>query len=355
VLLSGVIISAAQAQGRDETVIAEMSEKKEDGERVLEIGKFYPSLEGGINLTQSAYSDNWVGGDKGSIVWTAILNGLLENQLSEKVNWWNQLKLAFGQTHTQDVDANEPRTRFWEKPEKSTDLIDYETIFRFTLDGPLDPFVAGRFESQFQDASDPLGRNLVLNPLRFKEGVGVARKFIDEEERQLLSRLGFSLRQGVRRIFVSSTDPMNTDTETESETDGGIEWVTDYKTRILEDRVSWTSKLTVYQPVFYSGKSDLEDVAEDALRDVGLDPDVADFTTEIEFDFENIFTTQITKLISVNLYTRWLYDKYDNSVVPSVNDDGTIDEDGAASIRGAIRKSGQFKQTLSIGVTYRFL
>lgn len=317
---------------------------EEDKERVLEVGKWYPQLESGINITQSAYSDNWSGGDKGSIVWSWIANGVLENKLSKKTHWLNTLKLAYGQTHQQDVAADGQRN--WAPPEKSTDLIDFESLMRFTLGAFVDPYVSGRFESRFQDASDPLGRTLSINPMKFKESAGIAKQFIDEEDRSLLSRLGFTFRQGVRKQFVDEVDPFDDETTSESTNDGGLEMVTDYKAKILEDRVSWTSKLGLYQPIFYSGKDELEDA-------IGIDPHIADYSTVGEIDWENIFTTQITKLISVNLYTRWVYDKYDNSVLPVLADDGTLGNEGA--VMTAIRKEGQFKQTLGIGITYRFL
>ncbi len=318
-------------------------------ERVLEPGKWYPSLESGLNITQSSYSNNWAGGDKGSVVWSWIANGTLENQLDPKVNWYNILKLAYGQTHQQRVRAGE---RYWDRPEKSTDLIDFETIFRFTLGGYVDPFVSGRFESQFHDVSDSLGRGLTLNPVRFKETAGIAKQWINEEERSLLSRLGFTFRQTSRLSFTTA-DPADDSTVRETTNDGGIELINDYKTKILDDRVTWTSKLSFYQPVFYSGKSDLEDVTEDTLQARGVDLDVAKFTTTMDIDWENIFTTQITKLISVNLYVRWLYDKYDNSVKPEIGDNGSMLN--AKAVSAAIRKAGQFKETLSIGITYRFL
>ncbi|MBD3160548.1 MAG: DUF3078 domain-containing protein [Candidatus Latescibacteria bacterium] len=321
-----------------------------DGEkRELVVGKWYPMLETGLNLTQSAYSDNWAGGDKGSIVWTWILNATLENQIDPKVNWYNMLKLAYGQTHQQSVDPEGERR--WDEPEKSTDLIDYETIFRFTLGGFVDPFASGRFESQFQDASDPFGRTLALNPLKFKESAGIAKMFFDEEDRSLLSRLGFSFRQSVRRQFES--DPPEDATTSETANDGGIEWITDFKTRILNDRVAWTSKLGFYQPLFYSGKDELEDLTDSQLAAARLPDDVVDYTTTVDIDWENIFTTQITEVISVNLYTRWVYDKYENSVLPLLDDAGDVSNPGA--VRGAIRKAGQFKQTLAIGITYRLL
>ncbi len=319
-----------------------------DGNRERVVGKWYPSLESGVVLTQSSYSDNWSGGDRGSIVWAAILNGTLENQVHEKANWYSTLKLAYGQTHKQETDGEGGRT--WARPEKSTDLVDLETIMRLTLGAFVDPFVSARLESQFQDVSDPLGRNLTFNPVRLRESAGIARSFIDEEDRSLLSRLGFTFRQGIRRQFM---DNLSDDTETETTNDGGVEWTTDYKTKILEDRVTWTSRLTFYQPVFYSGKDDLESLDAEQLDAAMLPSDIADYTTVMDIDFENIFTTQITRLLSVSLYTRWMYAKYDNSVKPLIGDDGNLTNEDA--VRGAIRRAGQFKQTLSLGVTYRFL
>ena len=315
-------------------------------ERVLELGKWYKTAETGLNLTQSTYSDNWNGGDKGAIVWTWNFNGTLENQLSDNVNWLNTLKLAYGQTHQQGFGTEGDRVVV--SPAKSTDLVDLESLFRFTLGAVVDPYASGRFESQFQDGSDPLGRTLALNPMQLQAAAGIAKQFINEEERSLMSRLGFSFHQNRRSFFTDGLDPAVEDTDTWSSNDGGIEFVTDYKTRVLDDKVAWTSKLGVYQPLFYSGKSDLEDAD---LEAAGLDADLAAFTTAADIDWENIFTASITEHISVNLYLRWVYDKYDNSVAPTI--DGAIDAETAAALSGAVRKVGQLKQTLSLGFNYR--
>jgi hypothetical protein len=312
-------------------------------EREIETGKWYPTLETGLNLTQSSYTENWSGGDRGSIVWSWILNGALENQLNDWANWDNTLKLAFGHTHRQEVDGN--GNRFWDKPEKSTDLIDLESVLRLTLGGFIDPFVAGRFKSQFLDASDPGDRDLRLNPITIKETAGIARQWINEEERNLLSRLGFTLRQNVRKSFLAA--PPDDATETDVSNDGGLELVNDFKTSILNERVTWSSRLGFYQPVFYSGKDELEDAGEEDLIEI------SDFTTTIDIDWENIFTTQITEMLSVNLYTLWVYDKYDNSVLPIRDEGGSLSN--SDKVRAAVRKAGQFKQTLAIGITYRFL
>jgi len=317
-------------------------------DRVLEEGKWYPSMESGVTLTQSAYSDNWAGGDNGSIVWTFITNAGLESQLNSKLHWNNTLKLAYGQTSEQAV--GEDGERQWSRPEKSTDLIDLESVVRFTLGGWVDPFASLRIESQFADASDPFGRTLGFNPIKIKESAGIAKQILDEEERSLLTRLGFAFRQSSRKFYEAA--PPEESTFTESTNDGGLEWVTDYKNKILDDKVSWTSKLTFYQPVFFSGKDDLESFTAQELADLGLDSDIADFGTTLDVDWENIFTTQITEIISVQLYVRYIYDKYDNTVKP-VLEDGTLTNPGV--VGAAVRKAGQFKQTLAIGVTYRFL
>jgi hypothetical protein len=320
-------------------------------EKKVEIGRWVPSLESGITLTQGSYSDNWAGGDQGSVVWTFITNASLANQFSPKVNWANTLKLAYGQTHQQTrLGTGE---RVWDRPAKSTDLIDLESVLRLTLGGFVDPFVSAHFESQFQDRSDPLGRGLSINPMKFTESAGVARKLIDREDRSLLSRIGFALKQTSRRSFVNLTTASDKTTQSDMTNDGGIEWVTDSKTGLLQKRVTWTSKMTVYQPLYYSGKSALKDLSASDLATYKLDSDVASFTTKIGADWENIFSSQITKLISVNLYTRWVYEEYDTSVKPLAIPGGGLSNPDA--VRSAIRKAGQFKETLAVGFTYRFL
>ncbi len=341
-----VIVAVATVLSLAATVIAQDGDDKK---KQLVIGKWYPEAEAGLTLSQSAFSDNWAGGDKGSIVWTAIFNASLENQLHQKVNFYNRLKLAYGQTHQQEADAN--GNRFWEQPAKSTDLIDLETIFRFTLGGFVDPYASARFESQFEDASDPAGRSIALNPMQFKQSGGIARKLIDKENQSLLSRFGFTFRESRRKVYINPAPDQTTEAETSI--DGGLEWTTDYKSKILNDRVTWTSKLTAYQPLFYSGSEEFDAIAPEMLDAAGFDRDLSDYPMMVDLDWENIFATQITKLLSVNLYVRWVYDKYENSVIPSLDQDGEFTNVNA--IRAAIRKSGQFKQTLAIGLTYRML
>lgn len=102
-----------------------------------------------LTLSQSAFSDSWVGTELSNITWVANSTTTAERQLKSWLQNKNTLKLAFGQTHNQKtrLDANMNPEKYWEHPEKSTDKIDFESMFRFTTQGWVDPFLAGRFES----------------------------------------------------------------------------------------------------------------------------------------------------------------------------------------------------------------
>jgi len=320
---------------------------QEEKKKELEIGKWYPKLDFGLVLTQSAYSNNWNGDEQGQIAWNFILNSALQRQFTPKVNWANNLKLAFGHTHSQKFSADDPGVRVWDRPEKTTDLIDFESLLRFTLHRWVDPYAAVRLLSQFLDSSDPYGRDVWFSPLTLFGSVGVAREFYRTEDEMFLSRVGAAVRQNMRQFY---PDPpaISDDSRTETSHDAGIEWVTDYRIKVLEDKVLWTSKLTVYKPFEYSFRGTMEDVGT-ALGDAEL----SDYPLAVDLNWENIFTAEILSWLNVNLYVMFIYDKYDNSIMPEFNSDGDLINE--ADVRAAVRKAGQFKETLGIGITYKFL
>lgn len=304
-------------------------------------------FEVGLNILQSSYSDNWNGGEKGSIVWAARFDGMMQRQLTELTHWRNTLKLVYGQTHQQDRVNGE---LVWQRPDKSDDIIDFESLFRFTPETWVDPFVSLQFKSMFRDLTDPSGRTLNLNPMTFKETAGVARELINEDERFMMTRLGIAFSQSRRSTFLEPTPSEETEAEMTHEV--AAEMVTEYRDKVLEDQVHWESKLTLALPFVYSGKSIFEDDLTGAqLASYGLPEDIADYTTTLDVDWENTFTAQITSLISVKLFVRWVYMKYDNTVKPVVEEGDLLNAD---AVGAAIRKAGQFKQTLALGLTYKF-
>jgi hypothetical protein len=267
------------------------------------------SADANLTLTQNAYSDNWVGGESGAIAWTFNSNWLAERQLSSKLHTKNTLKLLFGQTHNQDVE-----TKDWAKPVKSTDLIDFESVFRFTLGAFVDPYAGLRIETQFLDQSDPeLDR--YVNPLKFTESVGVAKVLIKEEKREWTARIGAGIRQYVDKdVFDVDTGGRSTETSN----DGGLVFDSEFKTPLAEEKITFQSKLTVFKALFYSEKDALAGLPEE------------DYWKEPDVNWENILTAGITQHIMVNLYVQLLYDK-------------------------EIALAGRFKQTLSLGLTYKLL
>lgn len=264
------------------------------------------SFDTDFTMTQNSYSDSWAGGEAGNISWVWNANSLFEKQLNPKFKIRNNSKLSFGQTHIQNKE-----TKDWAKPQKSTDLIDIENLGIFTLNSYVDPFAGLRVESQFLDASVS-GVNRYISPLKITESAGVSRQFYKDEKDELLSRLGFAIRQIMTKVV---TDTLLSEKETKTTNDGGLESVTDLKMTFSET-LSFTIKLSLYKALFFS--------ESDAV--VGTPQE--DYWKAVDVNWENRLSASVSKYITVNLYTQLLYDKETDL-------------------------HGRFKETLALGVTYK--
>ncbi|MCK4461928.1 MAG: DUF3078 domain-containing protein [candidate division Zixibacteria bacterium] len=258
--------------------------------------------------TQTSYSDSWVGGEAGSVNWVSNLNSSAEKQLKEWFDLRSTLKLSFGQTITQDAE-----TKNWSKPNKSTDLIDWENVVRFTLHKIVDPYAAFRLETQFVDGSVEAKKRF-FSPLRLTESVGIARKFYERENDHITSRLGLALRQTMKSVII---DSLVMTLEDSTLTDGGLESVTDV-VLALSEKLHYTGKLTVYKAFFFSER--------DKVKGTPFEDD----WKAIDVNWENIISASISKIITVNFYTQLLYDK-------------------------EVSKKGRFKQTLGIGFVFKMI
>jgi hypothetical protein len=265
-------------------------------------------FETSLGLTQASYSDNWSGGEAGSIVWASNFLGKAERQLTPSWFSGNQLKLEFGQTHSQDE-----ATKNWQKPQKSADKIRFDGIIRLTKGWVVDPYAAGTFESQFLDASSLLNKRYV-NPIDLTEAAGVARDiFKVENVRQLQTRLGLGLRQHL----VKMDDPADSSlTISETTNDGGLEWVTDLQFGSATTKTSFISKLTVFQALYNSKADELEGSNKNYWK-----------TADINWD--NMLRANLTSVLQMNLAWQLLYDK-------------------------EVAQGGRFKETLTLGVAYKF-
>jgi hypothetical protein len=300
----------------------------------------------GLNLSQSTFSSNWSGGDQGSIVWVLNSDATAERQFTPRFNLKNQLQLAYGQTARQKRDETDAGHLVWDEPDKTTDLIVFESTGRFTLDTFVDPYLGFRLDSQFSDQSSPIG-DLPFNPIRLKESAGVARVFEKTEEREAISRIGFGFRQTLAKSFI---DPTTRETEHFTANDGGLEWQTQVTRPVLEKKVVYKGQLLVFHPVFYSKSNELEDFDALMIAADRVHEPVADFWKVTDVNFQNTFTSQITKHLAVNLFVQWVYDKFD----ASANVDLALPVDVlVAEVDRNTRKAGQFKETLALGITYQ--
>jgi len=67
------------------------------------------AVDANVTLNQNAYTTNWGGGATGMLAYALNSNALAEKQLNSKMNTRNTLKLAFGQTSTQDTNHTDLR------------------------------------------------------------------------------------------------------------------------------------------------------------------------------------------------------------------------------------------------------
>ena len=254
-----------------------------------------------LTMNQNAYSDNWTGEERGSISWVFNANFLAEKQLTAKVHNKNTLKLAFGQTHNQMIDELTDK-KYWAKPDKSTDLIDFESMFRFTLGSIVDPFASFRDESQFLDESFP--ETKIFNPNTTTETFGIAKVFIKDDTQELSTRLGAAFKQ----YFDSNLD--------DNTNDSGVEFVGIYTKPFKDNMIKYSTNMNLFKPFFYS------------LSDDKTNPLYNENWESIRMNWQHDVDISLTSLINLKLYVQLLY----NEMV--------IDEI-------------QFKETLGLGLSYK--
>jgi len=272
------------------------------------------AVDANLTLNQNAYS-NWEGGAAGLLAYTINTNSLAEKQLNPKMNSRNTLKLAFGQNVTQDTSGA------WGAFAKSTDEINFESVLRFTMGWVVDPFASAQVQSQFWDNSD-VTLTRYFNPLDLNEGLGVARRIVKHDKTELVSRLGFGVKQRFDRQALDTIrayePPFETVRRNKFSNYGGVTFATDFTTPLAQEKISYTSKLTLFQALFFSGASKLAGQPN------------ADYWKALDVGWENTFTAGITKVLMVNLAAQVLYDK-------------------------EINTKARLKETLALGLTYKFI
>ncbi len=261
------------------------------------------SANAGFVLNGNTYSDNWTGGEAGTMAWKLLSNLMAEKQINTKINTRNTLELIFGQTYNQDID-----TREWSPPLEGTDRIDLESVLRFTLGWVLDPVIAVRMQSQFYDNRVD-DNERYINPISLTESFGVARALFKSKKNELIIRTGAALKQSIDRNIIDSE---TSEKATNISNEGGLELVADLNTRTADERITYKSKLSIFEALFKG--------------DEGND----DYWRYPDIDWENTLSAGITKYLTVDLYVQLLYDR-------------------------EIAEKPRYRQSLALGLTYNFL
>ncbi|HEU4725457.1 MAG TPA: hypothetical protein VFU59_09210, partial [Candidatus Eisenbacteria bacterium] len=81
-----------------------------------------------------------------------------------------------------------------------------------------------------------------------------------------------------------------------------------------------------------------------------LHEEVGDYWKAVDVSFESAFTSQITKALSVSLIAQFVYDKFDSAANLNI---ATADPALDVEIARNLRKKGQFREVLALGLTMR--
>ncbi len=257
-----------------------------------------------VTATGNTYSDNWTGGENSFISWSAKADVTAKKQLSSIINNENVLKLEFGQTVTQTADSS--GEKMWNTPEKSTDLVDFESVCRFTLEKNIDPIIGVRLTSQFLDVSD-INNKLYINPMEITESFGAIADITKNEQTLWNLRFGGAVRQLYNRRNNNS----------ELNNDGGLEFISSYKQTGKNGVLSISSLLKIYEALFSSVADKTKGLSNE--NDWKF-PDI---------NWENAVVVNVYKYLMLNLSLQLLYDK-------------------------EINKNMRIKETASVGLTYSF-
>lgn len=228
-------------------------------------------------LSQTYYSDNWDGSEMGNVNWTASFNFIMEKQLNDMLHDKNTLLMSFGQTHYQvRDDMNE---LYWEKPQITTDLIDYENMLTLTLKKYVDPFASLRWESRFYDNTDPEDA-YYINPNTLTLSLGAKRVFIKQEMQNLEGSLGAAFKNYI-----------NQNPDIEASNNAGAEIVLSYWNLFKNDLGKLDSKLRIYQALMTSEDNDNDD------------------WKAADVEFTNTVTFKLSSYVGLKFYLEMLYDK----------------------------------------------
>jgi len=242
-----------------------------------------------VTFTFNSYNESWDRLESGSLLWIGRSTTFAAKQLSERLYHENVMKLAFGQIKYADRE-----NKRWSSPQKSTDLIDLETLLKFKMNNfSADPFLSLRAVSQFYDVRDS-DNYRYANPLTLTKSLGATKYLLKQQDKSFRMRLGGALRVNMDRdtIPYGYVDGRweSGKQETSVITDAGAELVTEFRVK-RSDAGSMSGKLTIFEALARPSHLQTEGWRH---------PDVS---------FETTINVNITKHLIFNYMMRLIYDR----------------------------------------------
>jgi hypothetical protein len=261
-----------------------------DAPDTLSASEWYIATNIGFTVNQSSYSDNWDGSEVSAYSWAFDSRSLAQKRITPNVvTNKSTLRLAFGQTRTQDND-----TREWEDVKISTDVIDLESLFGFNVGWPVGPYGAVRIESDFYDDSDPT-KTRYFNPTTFTESAGFFRDFFANiKTKEFSIRLGLASRQ---YLNASVLDTMTGTRSNDWINDAGVEFITELRYPFSGDLLIYGTRLWTYKALQNSDADEWKGTPEE------------DYWEAVEVDWEHSLGLKLSELFALNFYLQFKYDK----------------------------------------------
>jgi len=247
------------------------------------------SADAMVTFTFNSYNESWDRLESGSLLWTGRTTTFAAKQLCERLYHENTLKLSFGQIKFADRESNK-----WSSPQKSTDLIDLETLLKLKVNYfSADPFLSLRAVSQFYDIRDT-DNYRYANPLTLTKSLGATKYLLKQPDKSLQVRLGGALRLNIDRDTVpyEYIDGLwkSGGRETSIITDAGAELVSEFRIK-RQDAGGISGKLTIFEALARPGHLQMEGWRH---------PDIT---------FETAISMNITKHLVFNYMMRFIYDR----------------------------------------------
>jgi hypothetical protein len=241
---------------------------------------------GNLNFTQNQF-DNWTKGGENSWSWQLDINATFIDE-QPKFNWKNGAKLSYGRTKVGKAESR-----------KAADEIKGESVYTRKLGIFVNPYLAVTGQTQLTKGFEYTNTTKIkvsdfLDPAYFTQSLGIGYS----SQKTIQSRLGFAVKETMTDKFADRYAGGE-----KTRVEYGAESVTDINAQ-LSNNIIYTAKMGLFSTL--------------ARWD------------EIDINWENLFSSQISQYIVVSFNFVLFYDQ-------------------------DVSKRRQIKQTLAAGLTYSFL